>query len=82
MPRRKRFISVGDNVAWRDNHGEAEPATATVLRIEVVDDPEDKYGREVKEIHFAHKDRCVFTLQPEGQRFKKWARGEQIISLH
>lgn len=77
MPKRKRFISVGDTVVWRGFSGGHEALPATVVGIELCE-PGEKYGKPVNKIHSAFKDRCVFTVQAQGKHTRNWAYGEQI----
>ncbi len=76
--KRQRFISVGDTVLWRGRFGKNTEREARIESIELCKDPEeDKYGRPVREIHRAFKQRCIFTVNHEGHTY--WAYGYQII---
>jgi len=81
---RKRFITVGDTVSWRGNHGRDKAKLAVVTSIELHDDPApdpDEKGKEVKQIHNAFKNRCVFIVVPVNGSCRFWAYGDQIVAV-
>jgi hypothetical protein len=70
------ILKIGDKVTWRGSWGRAAPQTATVVSMDLCEQPGEKYGLEVTAAFWAHKDRLCVGLD-NGH----WAYGYQIEKL-
>lgn len=73
MNNENKTIKIGDRVLWRGAWGKDAPRIATVLDMELCEQPRMKYGIPTNEIFYRDKDRTVFTLNNGS-----WAYGFQI----